>query len=92
MDMTTLHLKIIGRVQGVGFRIYMQREAMRHGVNGWVRNRRDGSVEAMVQGPSAAVDALVEWARHGPPSAHVTDVRLEPGSGDYSEFAMMPTE
>lgn len=92
MSTKTLHLTIRGRVQGVGFRIYTQREAMRHGVHGWVRNRTDGSVEAIVQGAPAAVDALVEWARHGPPKAQVTDVQVREGSGDYSEFEMRPTE
>ena len=53
--MVTRHLQISGRVQGVGFRYSMQREAARLGLTGWVRNRRDGSVEALVQGDEAAV-------------------------------------
>ena len=88
----TRHLRIRGRVQGVGFRMYMQREAQRLDVNGWVRNRRDGSVEAVVQGESAGVEAVIEWARHGPPSARVTDVDVNAGEGEYSEFEMRPTE
>src|SRR5687768_10785206 len=86
------HLRILGRVQGVGFRMYMQREAQRHGVAVWVCNRRDGSVEAIVQGSREAVDALIEWARCGPPSARVTDVQISPESGSYSDFEMRPTE
>ena len=88
----TRHLRISGRVQGVGFRMYMQREAQKLGVDGWVRNRHDGSVEAMVQGSEEAVGAIVEWARHGPRSAKVVDLKIDEGSGDYSGFEMRPTE
>jgi acylphosphatase len=88
----TFHLRIFGRVQGVGFRHYTQREARRRDVNGWVRNRRDGSVEAIFQGPQEAVAGLVEWARHGPPSAQVTDVQVSEGTGEYTGFEQRPTE
>jgi acylphosphatase len=90
--MKTLHLDIYGRVQGVGFRMYMEREAQRLGVTGWVRNRRDGSVEALVSGADDAVDALVEWARRGPPSAKVTDLKVNEGEGTYARFEMRPTQ
>ena len=73
--MVSLRLEITGRVQGVGFRYAMREEALRRGVRGWVRNRRDGSVEALVQGESGAVEALVAWARQGPPGAHVVGLR-----------------
>ena len=90
--MITRHLRVRGRVQGVGFRMYMQHEAQRHGVTGWVRNRHDASVEAVVQGESQAVDALIAWARHGPPSARVTDVQVsDTDAGDYSGFEQRPT-
>ena len=79
-------------MQGVGFRYYMRCEARRRGVSGWVRNRNDGSVEAMIQGPREAVDGLVDWARKGPPSARVTDVQVSEGSGDYRSFETRPTE
>jgi len=88
----TRHLLITGRVQGVGFRFYMQRKARELGINGWVRNRRDGSVEAMVQGSAEAVEAMTAWARHGPPSAAVTDLRILEGSGEYAAFDTRPTE
>ena len=88
----TKHLIVSGRVQGVGFRFYMERKAREHGVAGWVRNRRDGTVEAMVQGSADAVQAMIGWARRGPPSAVVADVQVEDGSGEYSAFEARPTE
>ena len=89
---TTRHLKISGRVQGVGFRYSMRVEARRLGVTGWVRNRHDGSVEAVAQGPAEAVEALLEWSRHGPPGARVTDVQVGTGEGDYTDFELRPTQ
>ncbi|MDB5866057.1 MAG: acylphosphatase [Betaproteobacteria bacterium] len=89
--LNTLHLSIRGRVQGVGFRYHLQQEALRTGVAGWVRNRRDGSVEAVLHGETEAVQALVEWARHGPTSARVEDVQVEPAAGEYSDFEARPT-
>ena len=65
-DEVTLRLSIRGRVQGVWFRESMRLEAERLGVTGWVRNRLDGSVEAVVQGPRAAVDEIVRWRGAGP--------------------------
>lgn len=69
-----LHLLIEGRVQGVGFRHAMCRQAAALGLEGWVRNRADGSVEAVVVGPPDQVDLLHAWVRRGPPGAHVTTV------------------
>jgi acylphosphatase len=88
----TRHLIITGRVQGVGYRFYMQRKARASGVAGWVRNRRDGSVEAMVQGEAEVVEAMIAWTRRGPPSAVVAEVRISEGSGDYAGFETLPTE
>lgn len=82
----TRQLRIFGRVQGVWYRESMRMEAERLGVTGWVRNRRDGSVEAVVQGSPAAVDAIVAWARRGPELARVTDVQLSESDGSYSSF------
>lgn len=67
-------LQITGRVQGVGFRYLLAQEARRLQVSGWVRNRTDGSVEAHLQGPAAAVAAVERWARQGPPAASVLHV------------------
>jgi acylphosphatase len=89
---TVRHFLITGRVQGVGFRFYMQRKARELGVTGWVRNRRDGSVEAMAQGETDRVEAMAAWARRGPPSAVVADVKMTDGSGDYTSFETLPTE
>ena len=88
----TRHLTISGRVQGVGFRYQMRRVAHEFGVTGWVRNRRDGSVEATVSGTPDAVEKIITWARRGPPSAVVTDVRIAEGGGEFLEFGTLPTE
>ncbi len=80
------HLVITGRVQGVWYRAGMAREAQRLGVTGWVRNRADGSVEAMVAGNAEQVAAIMNWARRGPPAAQVEHVAVEIGSGSYSGF------
>jgi acylphosphatase len=66
------NLRISGRVQGVGYRWSLCAEAERLGLSGWVRNRRDGSVEALVSGPVEALDALLLWAQHGPSMAGST--------------------
>jgi len=71
-----LHAVITGRVQGVGYRAWAANRATQMGLKGWVRNRRDGSVEALVAGPSEAVDRMVAWARQGPPSSAVDAVEV----------------
>jgi acylphosphatase len=80
--MLTRRLQICGRVQGVGFRYAMRHEAARRGVRGWVRNRADGSVEALLAGDAEAVEALTAWARRGPPGAKVSDVHAIPADED----------
>lgn len=90
--MLSRRLRITGRVQGVGFRYAMQDEAARLGVNGWVRNRRDGSVEALLQGEAGAVETLTAWARRGPPGARVTEVHVAAGEeASHSGFELRPT-
>ena len=70
--MTVIHLVLIrGRVQGVGFRAWTEITAIERGVEGWVRNRRDGSVEALFAGPQEDVLAMIELCREGPPGARV---------------------
>ncbi len=86
------HLRISGRVQGVGFRYSMSEEAERLGVTGWVRNRRDGTVEAVLDGTPDAVDAILAWARRGPRGASVTEVEVSEIPESFERFEMRPTE
>jgi acylphosphatase len=86
------HLVISGRVQGVGFRYSMAEEAERLGVTGWVRNRRDGTVEAVVDGDQLALEAILIWARLGPRGAGVTDVQVSELAGIFERFETRPTE
>ena len=85
------HLTISGRVQGVGYRASMIDEARRVGVTGWVRNRRDGTVEAVVDGDATAVEAIIAWARRGPPGARVADVAVGAADGTFGDFDWLPT-
>ena len=73
-----VHAVIEGRVQAVGFRYWTAREAEALSLRGWVRNRRDGTVEVLFAGPEAAVDAMVDACRRGPPAAKVARVRARP--------------
>jgi acylphosphatase len=73
----TYKVVISGLVQGVSFRSSMRDAALAYGVKGWVRNRGDGAVEALVQGEEAKVAGLLEWARVGPPGAGVTSVEKQ---------------
>ena len=91
MDLTR-HLSIVGRVQGVGYRYAMCEAADRLGVRGWVRNRRDGSVEAVIQGSEAAIQSLIAWAQRGPPSAQVAAVQVTETTGSFEVFTALPTE
>jgi acylphosphatase len=85
-------LTIRGRVQGVGFRYALADQARARKLSGWVRNRRDGSVEAIVAGPETDVDALIAWAHRGPPAARVSAVAVEPATPDWREFEIVTTE
>src|SRR4051794_11165064 len=80
----TVRLVISGRVQGVSYRWWTVGEATKRGLNGWVRNRRDGSVEALVSGPAAEVDALIEACRQGPAAARVTNIEVIAEDGAVS--------
>ena len=88
MSTRRVQVVISGRVQGVAFRANCQRQANELGVTGWARNLWDGSVEALFEGPSEAVDAMLLWCRRGPSHAVVTGVEVteaEPGT-PYSSF------
>ena len=74
----TMSVRIRGRVQGVWYRGWTEDEAMRRGLRGWVRNRRDGSVEALFAGPAALVNDMIEACRRGPPAARVETVEQSP--------------
>jgi acylphosphatase len=87
----TRRLVITGRVQGVGFRYAMVAQARLLGITGWVRNRRDGSVEAVICGDAGQVEAMLDWSRNGPAGASVDDVMSETASGDYRDFELRPT-
>lgn len=71
-----VHALVSGRVQGVGFRFFVVRQAQRLGLAGWVRNLPDGRVEFEAEGPAGSVDALVHAVQTGPPQAQVTDVTV----------------
>lgn len=73
----TVRLIISGSVQGIGYRRWFWQEAEKLGITGWVKNRDDGAVEALISGNPKAIETLASRARVGPPLAHVTDVRSE---------------
>ncbi|MEJ2658812.1 MAG: acylphosphatase [Desulfobacterales bacterium] len=85
---TRAHAIISGRVQGVFFRWETKRAADGFGVFGWVRNKRDGTVEALFEGLEENVMSILEWCKKGPPIARVTDVdvRWEDYRGEFSSF------
>jgi acylphosphatase len=92
-----LHLVVHGVVQGVGYRAALAYEAQRLRLGGWVRNRLDGTVEAVIHGAADACDALVAWAQHGPPVARVSRVETraavasELSAVEPHHFRMLPT-
>jgi acylphosphatase len=93
--MESVQIRVSGRVQGVGFRFALRDEARALGIKGWVRNRADGSVEALLQGHREALEALVRWARHGPRAAqveHVEERAPEPEFAcPYDDFKILPS-
>ena len=91
--MIARRIVVHGRVQGVGFRYSMADAAYAVGIDGWVRNRADGSVEAFVQGDPQVIERIVAWCRHGPPGARVTGVDVDAATPDpaLAGFATQPT-
>jgi acylphosphatase len=90
--MPAKRLVIRGRVQGVGYRYAMVDAAMASGVTGWVRNRRDGSVEALVQGEPAAIESIVAWCRRGPSTSRVSAIdEIEATDELVTGFELRPT-
>lgn len=92
------HIIVRGKVQGVGYRAWIEGEAMARGLAGWARNRKDGTVEAVLSGSEADVAALVTKCRHGPGMARVTAIDNEPSSEDMlnlrapgERFSVLPT-
>ena len=88
MKKVRAHVIIAGRVQGVCFRMDTRRAAKQRGVTGWVRNLRDGKVEAVIEGDEKDVESMLKWCETGPPLAHVTkmDLSWEPYSGEFDNF------
>ena len=93
MTMTTKKLTIHGRVQGVAYRAWLSQEAVKKDIHGWVKNRSDGTVEALLHGPDNEVEALIEASRNGPPIAEVTKVEIDDVDfGGPALFEIHPTE
>jgi acylphosphatase len=98
MSDTIRHVMIRGRVQGVGYRYFVENEALSRDLEGWVRNRRDGSVEATFAGPADAVTGMIAACRRGPSSARVDALQDEAGNSDLlnqrragERFSVLPT-
>ena len=92
MAKTTRHVIISGRVQGVWFRGWTKQQASSLGLTGWVRNRRDGTVEAIFQGAAADIDAMINACWQGPPAASVADIRVADGVlSNFHNFRHLPT-
>jgi len=97
-DQAIVHVMIRGRVQGVGYRAWVEDQATLNGLEGWVRNRQDGSVEAVFAGPAQDVAEMVALCRKGPPASRVHQVIDEPASADQlglrrtgEEFSVLST-
>ncbi len=90
--MAKSRVKVIvkGIVQGVNFRYYSQRQAAKFNITGWVKNLPDGSVAGVFEGDEQDVEAMVQWCRRGPPSAHVTELIVQPEEyrGEFSSFSV----
>jgi acylphosphatase len=90
MEKARARVIIEGRVQGVFFRHHTQQMASQLGVKGWVKNRRDGSVEALFEGDKKKVDQIIQWCHRGPSEARVTNVQTiwENDTGEFEDFSI----
>jgi len=89
---TAIHVIVEGRVQGVGYRAFVEREAKSRGLTGWVRNRSDGSVEAVFAGPEEDLQSMIVACHRGPRLSIVRNVREQPHPmGEWKDFAVWPT-
>jgi acylphosphatase len=90
MEKARARVIVEGRVQGVFFRAHTQDMALGLGLKGWVRNRRDGRVEALFEGDKAMVEQMIQWCHRGPPEASVTKVHLtwEDYTGEFKDFSI----
>jgi acylphosphatase len=98
MSSAIRQVTITGRVQGVGYRAWVAHQARSHNLEGWVRNRRDGSVQALFAGPADVVSDMIALCRRGPSSARVEAVQDEPGNSDAlnlrragERYSVLPT-
>lgn len=92
MAVRTLQVRIEGRVQGVGFRAFVEMRAVELGLEGWVRNRQDGSVEAVFQGEEELVAEMLRLCAEGPPASRVDLVEtIGEGVGAYTGFTVRPS-
>jgi len=88
----TVKVIVRGRVQGVGFRDWIERQALQAGLAGYVRNRREGTVELVISGSEAQVAAMLEQCRKGPRLAAVKDLEVLPEEWAGEDFSILPTE
>ena len=93
MQTSQAHAVITGQVQGVSFRYYTYHEALKLGLKGWIRNLRDGSVEALFVGPPESIERVLAWCKLGPPAAQVDEVQVEwqDPSAKPEAFQVRPT-
>lgn len=91
MSLKQVHLRVVGRVEGVYFRASAQREARRLGLTGWVRSRPDGAVEVVAEGEETGIKELIAWAQRGPSASRVdrVDVRWRSFAGDFFDFRIL---
>jgi acylphosphatase len=92
-NLSRLHATVEGRVQGVSFRYFVTEQAQLLGITGWVRNRLNGAVEVLAEGPHNRLELLLKALHKGPPAAYVSDVQVEwlEGSGEFTSFWVRST-